>query len=218
MMKQIPIDAALRDPTLIGAALGDSSSWANWIAVLKAAHGIKLTGRELKTFTDVAQRQPPKAPVKELYAIAGRGSGKSRMAAAAAVHAATCIDYTGRLAPGETGMALVLATSREQAKTVLNYCIAFLEASPVFKERIEQVTAEEIRLKGNIVIAVHSNSFRSIRGPTLICCVFDESAFWRDETSANPDLEVYRAVMPALMRKASALRRARESPKRLRSN
>jgi hypothetical protein len=58
--------------------------------------------------------------------------------------------------------------------------------------------ANEIRLRGNIVISVHSNSFRSIRGHTLLACVFDEVAFWRDETSSEPDIEVYRAVLPAL--------------------
>ena len=42
-------------------------------------------------------------------------------------------------------------------------------------------------------------SFRSIRGRTLLACVFDEVAMWRDEVSAIPDLEVYRAVLPALM-------------------
>jgi hypothetical protein len=45
---------------------------------------------------------------------------------------------------------------------------------------------------------VHSNSFRTVRGRTLVACIFDEVSFWRDETSATPDLEVYRAVLPAL--------------------
>ena len=33
----ISIDAALLDPQLLGAALGDSASWQVWVAVLKAA-------------------------------------------------------------------------------------------------------------------------------------------------------------------------------------
>ena len=53
-------------------------------------------------------------------------------------------------------------------------------------------------MKGNIVIGVHPASYRSVRGRTLLAVVFDESAYWRDETSANPDVEVYRAVLPAL--------------------
>jgi hypothetical protein len=31
----------------------------------------------------------------------------------------------------------------------------------------------------------------------LLACVFDETAFWRDETTANPDLEVYRLFVRA---------------------
>src|SRR5262249_3043792 len=42
------------------------------------------------------------------------------------------------------------------------------------------------------------NSFRTIRGRTLLTAVFDESAFWRSDESASPDTEVYRAILPSL--------------------
>jgi hypothetical protein len=32
-----------------------------------------------------------------------------------------------------------------------------------------------------------------------LATIFDETAFWRDESSATPDVEVYRAVMPSLI-------------------
>jgi hypothetical protein len=62
---------------------------------------------------------------------------------------------------------------------------------------IENITRSEITLRNGILIAVHSTSFRTIRGRTLIAAIFDECGFWRDE-SATPDIETYRAVMPAL--------------------
>jgi hypothetical protein len=37
-----------------------------------------------------------------------------------------------------------------------------------------------------------------VRGRTLLACIFDEVGFWRDETTSLPDLETYRAVLPAL--------------------
>jgi hypothetical protein len=37
-----------------------------------------------------------------------------------------------------------------------------------------------------------------VRGRTIVCAIFDEIAYWRSDYSANPDLEVYRAVKPAL--------------------
>jgi hypothetical protein len=110
---------------------------------------------------------------------------------------ATCTDR-GRLAPGERPMVLTLAATRDQAQVVHGYTLGFLEASPILRKEISEATANEIRLRNGVVIGTHANSFRSIRGRTLIAAVFDESSIWRDEASANPDLEVYRAVMPAL--------------------
>jgi hypothetical protein len=94
---------------------------------------------------------------------------------------------------------LILAATRSQAGVVFNYVLGLLEASPVLSSLIEVATADEIRLRTGIVIAVHTASFRSVRGRTLLACIFDEVAFWRDENGANPDLEIYRAVIPALM-------------------
>jgi hypothetical protein len=76
---------------------------------------------------------------------------------------------------------------------------AFIESSPILSRQIDRILADEIRLTNGVTIAVHPASFRSVRGRTLVGCIFDESAFWRDETSAEPDIEVYRAVLPALM-------------------
>ena len=61
------------------------------------------------------------------------------------------------------------------------------------------ITAHEIKLHNNTVIGVHVNSYRTIRGKTLLATIFDEVSFWRDEASAMPDVETYRAVMPSLI-------------------
>jgi hypothetical protein len=39
---------------------------------------------------------------------------------------------------------------------------------------------------------------QSIRGPAVVCAIFDEVAFWRSDDSANPDKEVLRAVRPSM--------------------
>jgi hypothetical protein len=36
----ITIDAALRDPKVLGAALGEPATWATWLTTLKAGFGI----------------------------------------------------------------------------------------------------------------------------------------------------------------------------------
>ena len=63
--------------------------------------------------------------------IAGRGSGKSRIAAAVAVYIACFIQHA--LSPGETGYVLVLAGSRDQAGMVFYYAEAFLRRSPILR-------------------------------------------------------------------------------------
>lgn len=200
----ITIDAALQDPKLLGAALGEPETWATWLVTLKAAFGIELNRDERQTFTSVAgSREPPAKRLNELWAIAGRGSGKSRVSAAIAIFLPCFQEHD--LNPGEVGYVLVLAGSRDQAGVVFRYAQAFIHRSPILRKMVKTVTVNEIRLTNGVTVAVHSNSFRLIRGRTLLACVFDEIAYWRDDTSANPDLEVYRAVRPSLARTGGML-------------
>jgi hypothetical protein len=193
----LSIDESLSDKNLLGAALGDLDSWATWLTCLRAAFGTKLTASELQTFSAIAgDRAPPAEKVRELWIIAGRRSGKSRIAAAMAVYIATFIKH--KLARGEVGYVLVLSPTLAQSKTIFHYAEAFLTSSAILRQKIVDITANEIRLEGGIVISTHANSFRSVRGRTLLAVILDESAFFRDETSALPDLETYRAVAPAL--------------------
>jgi hypothetical protein len=81
---------------------------------------------------------------------------------------------------------------------VFGYVLGLLRASPALAREIVSVKRNEIELRNGIVIAVHSNSFRTVRGRTLVACIMDEVSFWRDDTTANPDIETYRAVLPSL--------------------
>jgi hypothetical protein len=191
------IDRVLQDERWLGAALGDAMTWQTWRAVLKAAFGIELNRDEARVFASVAGgRKPPAERVRELWCIVGRRGGKSRMAAAIACYAALFVRY--KLSPGERGLVLVLAASVEQAKVVFGYALAFLQASPLLSGEVTDTTTSEIRLRNGIVIGIHANSFRSVRGRTLCACVFDEVSFWRDDSTATPDSEVYTAIMPML--------------------
>jgi hypothetical protein len=188
---------AFRDPRLFGAAFDDLESWTVWLTILCAAFALPLDPKQLEIFAQVSGgRLPPTKVVKELWCVAGRRSGKSRIAALIAVYLALFGNY--KLARGERGMVLVLAASQEQAKTVFGYAKAFLTDSAVLRQEIHSITRFEITLRSGITIGIHSNSFRTVRGRTLIGCIFDEVAFWRDEASAMPDIETYRATLPAL--------------------
>jgi hypothetical protein len=192
------IDHALADSRLLGAALGDLGSWSTWFVVLKAAFGLPLDESELATFARVAgDRPPPAKRVRELWCVCARRSGKSRVAAALAVYLA--LFQTHKLARGEVGHVLVLAATQDQARTVFGYCVGFIDASDALRREVVSINAQEIRLRNRVTLGVHTNSYRTIRGKTLLACIFDEVSFWRDESSARPDIEVARAVTPSLL-------------------
>ena len=70
----ITIGSALEDKALLGASLGDPTTWSSWLAVLKASFGEKLTRKERRAFKSIAgSRKPPKRKVDEFWAVAGRG-------------------------------------------------------------------------------------------------------------------------------------------------
>jgi hypothetical protein len=203
-MGETSIDQAICDHRLLGAGLGDLATWQTWRVALKAAFALPLTPAERKVFTAIAgDRGLPKRRVRELWCLVGRGGGKSRMAAALGDYLA--LFQTHKLSPGERGHVLVLAATTDQARTVFGYSQGFLEASKVLEREVKATTATEIRLRNNITLAVHPNSFRSIRGKTLMAVVCDEVAIWRDEASATPDVEVYTAVLPSLARTGGML-------------
>jgi hypothetical protein len=194
----VTIDQALHDRRLLGAALQPLETWATWSIVLKAAFGMSLTDAELAAFHAIAgERGLPLRRVRELWAVVGRRGGKSRMAGAVATYLALFGKYN--LAPGERGMVLVIAGSVDQARIVFDAIDGFLQASPALRKEVATVRHDEIELKNGIIIAVHACSYRTVRGRTLVACIFDEASFWRDENSATPDVEMYRAVRPSLL-------------------
>lgn len=195
---RVPIDQALIDARLLGAALGDPETWERWLSILRAAFALPMSSDDRETFAAVAgDRDPPSRRVDELWAVVGRRGGKTRTAAAIAAYIGAIEKHD--LAPGEVGFVLLLAPSKAQGAIAFGYILAFLQQSPVLRNLIEGTTQTEIRLKNRVVIGVHASSFRTVRGRTLLAVIGDEMAFWRSEESATPDLEVYRAVLPALV-------------------
>src|SRR5262249_28315012 len=158
---------------LLGAALGDVTSWRTWHVVLKAAFAEHLDVEERALFALVAGgRGLPSKRVRELWAgPIGRRSGKSRTAAAIAVHIAALTDHRARLVPGEIGVVAVIAASRDQASVVFGYIRGFLQEAPLLAGQIASIGRDEIMLRGDVCISVVTNSFRVARGMTLLACV-----------------------------------------------
>jgi len=71
---------ALHDVNLLGAAR-DPETWATWDAILKGAFALQMSDAERQTFRQLTDRDPPAEQVRELWAVCGRRSGKTKTAA-----------------------------------------------------------------------------------------------------------------------------------------
>jgi hypothetical protein len=98
-------------------------------------------------------------------------------------------NHVGRLRPGETAHIYCLAADRDQAKAAHHLIRAYFAHVPGLKKR---ETRDGFELKNNVAISIATNSFRGIRGHTVSLAVLDEVAFYRDQASASPDVELYR--------------------------
>ena len=137
---------------------------------------------------------------KPMY-ICGRGAGKDSAATLIATVIAITFDPKhSRLRPGEKAVVMLLAVDRAQAGVAFGYIRGYFEQIPALAKMVRRIGEESIELNNAVVIDVHSNSYRSVRGRTIICAIFDEVAFWRSEDSASPDFEVAGAVAPGLAR------------------
>ncbi len=90
----ITILDALENPSIFKSSFS-GSSWDTWKAILKAANGLAMSDEDITLFRAVAERDPPKKRVRELWVRAGRRAGKDSIASAIATFAAAFGDYRG---------------------------------------------------------------------------------------------------------------------------
>jgi hypothetical protein len=181
-------------------------SWAAWRSFLSAVFALPMDADAKEIYTrHTGRTDTPTEASREAFVIAGRRSGKSRIAAFIATYLAACVDYTGVLAPGEVGTVMIIAADRKQAGVILKYIIGFFENIPMLAQLVASRTKESVTLTTGIVIEVHTCSYRSVRGFTCIAAICDEVAFWRAEDSANPDAEIFNALRPSLATVPSSL-------------
>jgi len=178
----------------------DPHSWNSWKVVLKAAHALPMSEAELATFRELAGgRDPPRQRVHEIVIIAGRRCGKDSVSSLLAPYmAAIEQSHVGRLRPGEQCYIYCIAADRDQAKAAHDLIRAYFAHVPGLKKMVKRETRDGFELKNGVTIAIATNSFRAVRGRTASLVILDEVAFFRDEASASPDVELYRALTPSL--------------------
>jgi hypothetical protein len=172
-------------------------SWVAWRCFLAGLFGLPMDAEAQEIFRRHTGRGAPTQRFTEGFVIVGRRGGKSIVAALVATYLAAFKSYEDVLAPGEVGTLMVLAADRRQARTMFGYIKAFF-STPMLRSMVVDELKESLNLNNRVVIEVHTASFKTVRGFTLIGVIADELAFWRTEESANPAGEVLAALRPGL--------------------
>jgi len=197
-LPQLHILEAMEDPHLFGPHFR-GSSWGPWKAFLAALFALPMDEAQAALYRHHTGRQAlPTTPSTEAVLICGRRAGKSRIIAFIATYLATFRDYDEYLAPGEVATVAVVAASQKQARVIFRYISGALAEIGMLSGMVTRETADLIELDNRVVIEISVASFRVTRGYSYAAFLADEVAFWRDETSANPDEEIIKAVRPGL--------------------
>ena len=109
------------------------------------------------------------------------------------------------LAPGERGVAIIIARDLDLGRQTLTYATGAVRSSPRLAAMIVSDGKDVLELKrpdGHhvaIIVKAASSGGASGRGRTLVSAVLDEIAFFRDNSYKINDEEVFRAVAPRLL-------------------
>jgi len=169
----------------------------NWLVLAKAMQAVPLTAAELKIWRELTGRKAYLTePPRECFLVLGRRSGKSLFTSAWMTYAATILRHP--LRPGETGTAVLIAVDRRQARVLMNYVKAFCEHVPHIKAMVESITADTVTFKHGTAIEIHTASFKTTRGYSVISAGLDEGCFLKSEQSAEPAHEIVTALLPGM--------------------
>lgn len=192
-----PYAECMADPALFGKTFGGATfaGWRTWARIEDALPPQPGDLELYKRLTDRAEW--PTQPFGEVYLIKPRRAGGTLYAAGRALHAAIQ-DYRQLMGPGEYATVALIASDRKQARQAFNYVKGLIGDSPLIAAEVEGDTAESITFKHRSALEIHTTSWRSTRGYSYAAVVLDELAFYRSDDSANPDVELVRAVRPGL--------------------
>lgn len=147
--------------------------------------------------------------VREWFAIVGRGAGKSRIVALLACYFAA---KTYDRVPGESIYIGVFAPDRKQAGVTFRYVVGMLKSVPSLMALIVAETRDSVELSNGVIVEVVTASTAAPRGRAYALAIVEEAAFLPTDESANPDVELLRALRPALARVPGSLLAVVSSP------
>src|SRR5262245_28810422 len=203
---------AIADPKVFGEHFrGDT--WEAWRAFLCSLFALPMTDEQLAIYRKhTGRKAPPFQPIHEAWLICGRRAGKSFVLACIAVFLACFRDWRPLLGPGELGTIMIVAEDRKQARMIMRFIGGLLRGAPMLRRTIVGETAESFTLRNRVQIEVHSASFRSTRGYTILAALLDELAVWPTDEAAEPDVEVINSIRPGMATIPGAMLLCASSP------
>ena len=204
---------AASDPKVFGPAFRDKDSWQAWFTFLAALFGLPLTPEQLEVYHSCTGRElAPTVRATEGWLVCGRRAGKSFILALVAVFLSAFFDWRPYLGIGERGTVMIIAADRKQARTIMRYIKGLIQLVPMLRQLIQAERLEGLDLTNGVTIEVHTCSFRTVRGYTVLAALCDEMAFWQGEESSSPDAEVVAALRPAMATVPNAMLLCASSP------
>jgi hypothetical protein len=93
---------------------------------------------------------------------------------------------------------MCLAVDKQQARIVTRYARGYFDNIALFHGMLASENASEgFTLNNGNEVAILANNLRAVRGRTVPLAVLDEACFYRSDESANPDVDVYNALLPS---------------------
>jgi hypothetical protein len=184
------------DPQLLGLGVSPAQE-----TLLRGIYGLPLSEDQADLWRVCTGRENYLAkPFGEVTVLAGARSGKdSRIAAPVLLYESLFGGHQARLSKGETAVVPLVAQDARASKIAFSYIRDYLTASPILTSEVEEILANEIRLRGRINIGCFPCTLRSLRGWSMPAGVLDEVAFFRLEGQADSDVEVQASVRRGML-------------------
>jgi hypothetical protein len=219
---RIPFEEAIGEDLLLKPRMGQLSL-AQGVA-LKIFYGVPLSATQRDPVTGLSELDywtffqggglldelgyplaPPNVAIpyvpqeyREAWMVVGRrGSKTDTFAATIVAYEAALGGHEEYVRRAQPAIVFLISQDLRAARYALNFVRGVLESSPLLNRAIKQVTADRIDLKNNITIASIPATLKASRGFASPVAVLDEVGVWYQESeSANPDTEIYRALVP----------------------
>jgi hypothetical protein len=148
---------------------------------------------------------PKQARAVALHLCGARGGKSYVLCAMRLLHLALTVNLDA-LAPGEIGVALIVAPDIRLARQTFRYVLGAARGNKGIERRLTEVSKERLVLvrENGRKVAVEclpaTRGGSAVRARSLVGAALDEFAFFRNEDFKVNDGEIFRAVSPRILR------------------